>query len=148
MQMSKEDDDKEETCLNIRQLEQEAGPLVQALAKVNCYLRRIEITLEEYVLLKIVIMSSDEEKEVNNNQFKDSNNNCKDREFAGLKEENCDGDVIRSIHEQHLQALQLITELHRYEKVLNSMQVIDEAASILVKSKMFWIPYLLTTNLQ
>ena len=145
--MSKEDDDKEETCLNIRQLEQEAGPLVQALAKVNCYLRRIEITLQEYVLLKIVIMSSDEEKEVNNNsQFKD--NNCKEREFAGLKEETaCDEDVIQSIHEQHLQALQLIAEPHRYEKVLNSMKVIDEAASILVKSKMFWIPYLLTTNL-
>ena len=146
--MSKEDEDKEETFLNTRQLEQEAGPLVQALAKVNCYLRCIDLTLQEYVLLKIVIMSSDEEKEVNNNQFKDSNNNCKDKELAGLKEENGDEDVIQSIHEQHLQALQLITEPHRYERILNSMKVIDEAASILIKSKLFWVPYLLTTNLQ
>lgn len=139
MQMSKEDEDKEETFLNTRQLEQEAGPLVQALAKVNCYLRSIEITLQEYVLLKIVIMSSDE---------KEVNNNCKDKELAGLREENGDEDVIQSIHEQHLQALQLITEPHRYERILNSMKVIDEAASILIKSKLFWVPYLLTTNLQ
>lgn len=137
--MSKEDEDKEETFLNTRQLEQEAGPLVQALAKVNCYLRSIEITLQEYVLLKIVIMSSDE---------KEVNNNCKDKELAGLREENGDEDVIQSIHEQHLQALQLITEPHRYERILNSMKVIDEAASILIKSKLFWVPYLLTTNLQ
>ena len=140
MQMSKEDEDKEDTCLNIRQLEQEAGPLVQALAKVNVYLRFIEITLEEYVLLKIVIMSS------NDDQFKDSNNNCRDKEF---NYKDCDDtDVIQRIHEQHLQALQYITETHRYELIINSMKVIEEAANILIRSKMFYVPYLLTTNLQ
>ena len=143
--MSKEDEDKEDTCLNIRQLEQEAGPLIQALAKVNVYLRLIEITLEEYVLLKIVIMSSSTEE----TSFKDNNNNdCKEQEFNYQKEDD-DEDVIQSINEQHLKALQFITERQdRYEKILNSMEVIEEAASILIRSKMFYVPYLLTTNIQ
>lgn len=142
MQMSKEDE--EDTCLNIRQLEEEAGPLVQALAKVNVYLRYIEITLEEYVLLKIVIMSSNDDM----NQLKDNNNNFKDKEFVDFKED-CDEDIIQSINEQHLEALQLITDSgDRYEQILNSIKVINEAASILIRSKMFYVPYLLTTNLQ
>lgn len=141
MQMSREDEDKEDTCLNIKQLEQEAGPLIEALARVNVYLRLIEITLEEYVLLKIIILSSNYDKEAI--EFKDSNNNCKDNELNS-KDEN----IIQTIHEQHLQALQFITEQHRYEKILNSIKVVQEAASILIRSKMFYVPYLLTTNLK
>lgn len=136
MQMSKEDEDKEDTCLNIRQLEQEAGPLVESLAKVNVYLRFIEITLEEYVLLKIVIMSS------KTDQFnKDNNNNS-------FKEHCDDNDIIQSIHEQHLNSLRFITEQHRFQQIINSIKVIDDAANILIQSKMFYVPYLLTTNLQ
>lgn len=129
--MSKEDED--ENSVNLKQLETEAGPLVQALAKVNVYLKCLEITLEEYVLLKIIIMCSPESEMTN-----------------GLTN---DLTIIRHIHDQHLSALSTLCsmersiERNRLEQLLNSMKVIEEAANILIESKMFYVPFLLTTTL-
>ena len=105
---------------------------MQALAKVNVYLKCLEITLEEYVLLKIIIMCSScsSESDLANGLTNDLT-------------------VIRQIHDQHLSALATLCsmERNRLEQLLNSIYVIEEAANILISSKFFWIPILLTTSL-
>ena len=113
-------------------METEAGPLVQALAKVNVYLKCLEITLEEYVLLKIIIMCSPESVELALNGLTNDLTN------------------IRHIHDQHLSALATLCsmETNRLEQLLNSIMYIEEAANILIESKMlFYVPFLLTTSL-
>lgn len=124
LKMNKDDD---ENSLNLKQLELEAGPLVQALAKVNVYLKCLEITLEEYVLLKVIIMFSPES------------------ELNGLTN---DLTIIRHIHDQHLSALSTLCsmERNRLEQLLSSIYIIEEAANILIESKMFYVPFLLTSN--
>lgn len=127
LKLSKEDE--EENSVNLKQLETEAGPLVQALAKVNVYLKCLEITLEEYVLLKIIIMCSPESEFLN-----------------GLTN---DLTIIKHVHDTHLSALATLCsmERNRLEQLLNSIYIIEEAANILIESKMFYVPFLLTTNL-
>jgi len=99
LKLSKEDE--EENNFNLKQLESEAGPLVQALAKVNVYFKCLEITLEEYVLLKIIIMCSPESEFLN-----------------GLTN---DLTIIKRIHDTHLSALATLSSIehNRLEQLLN-----------------------------
>ncbi|RWS16670.1 C4 zinc finger domain containing protein-like protein, partial [Dinothrombium tinctorium] len=122
----------------LRKLENEAGPLIKSLCRVRIYFKMIRIRIEEYVLLKIILMTDIEPQRSN------SRNNNNDSEEAGD-----DGsEIVAEIHEKYLNLLRVYCESSRREKeILNSIVYIKESANLLINSKMFYVPFLLTANI-
>lgn len=116
----------------LRQFEDEAAPLIKSLCKVRIYLKMIRIRLEEYVLLKIILMTSRE------------NRSCEEDD-----DEDDDHKIIDEIHDKYLNLLRIYckNEEKREKEILNSIVYIKESANLLINSKMFYVPFLLTANI-
>lgn len=116
----------------LRQFEDEAAPLIKSLCKVRIYLKMIRIRLEEYVLLKIIVMTS-------------RDNRCEDEDDADDE----DAKIIDEIHDKYLNLLRIYckNEEKREKEILNSIVYIKESANLLINSKMFYVPFLLTANI-
>ena len=125
---------KDEDNLIVDTLEKESRQLIEYLCKVKLYLKSIALKKEEYVLLKVIIMTriaEDKRSLFNNNLTIDQDG------FA----------IIESIHCKYLNALSCLTSGHRYELIIRSIQLIEECATKLLNSKMFYVPFLLTSNI-
>jgi len=123
---------KEEDSLTLDNFEKESKLLVEYLCKVKVYLKSINLKMEEYVLLKVIIMtmmSGEKKQEMITN-----------REGSGF-------DIIEKINCKYLNALSCFSSPYRYKLILRSIQLIEECATILLNSKMFYVPFLLTSNI-
>lgn len=130
MKLSKEDseisedasssNEEDDSRLDLTQLQTEAGPLVQSLAEVTAYLRALRLTTEEYVLLKVLL----------------------------LTEPSPDQPLLSSIHRTHLGALAALSngDSRRFQSLMRCIPAVHQAADLLIQSKMFYVPYLLTAS--
>ena len=128
MKLSKDEDEPmignslngdEENRLDLDQLQVEAGPLVEALAEVTAYLRSVNLTAHEYVLLKVLLLTE-----------------LPDQPLLGI------------IYQTHLGAMAAITgrRYRRFQRLLKALAAVQQAAELLIQSKMFYVPYLLTAS--
>lgn len=112
------------TVISWQQLELEAGGLVQELCSVRHELKSVCLTLKEFVALKVVAMTTIPP----NCDFFDTN--------------------VVHIRDKYLNAL--ITHLSsregthsRLTALLNCLQHVTNAATLLLQSKMFYVPFLM-----
>lgn len=123
---------REEDNLTLDSLEKESRLLIEYLCKVKLYLKSINLKMEEYVLLKVIIMTmmtSEKRQEL-----------LSEREAAGL-------DIIERINCKYLNVLSCYSSPSRYKMILRSIHLIEKCATILLDSKMFYVPFLLTSNI-
>jgi hypothetical protein len=109
----------EHNRIDLEQLQIEAAPLVEAFAEVTAYLRSIELTPHEYVLLKVLLLTE-----------------LPDQALLGV------------IYRTHLGALAKVTgnRFDRFQRLLKALPAVQQAAEMLIRSKMFYVPYLLTAT--
>ncbi|XP_035213227.1 hormone receptor 4-like [Stegodyphus dumicola] len=106
----------------------EAGPLVERLARLADTFRRMGLCVEEYVCLKVIIMQSPEE--------------IKDQK------------ELEAIHDRYMKALRVFVEHRfpqqttRFAELLSCIPEVQAAASLVVQSKMFYVPLFLNTSLK
>ncbi|KAF8796961.1 hormone receptor 4-like [Argiope bruennichi] len=113
--------------VGIEELE-EAAPLVERLARLADNFRRMALCMEEYVCLKVIIMQSSEE--------------IKDQK------------ELEAIHDRYMKALQVFVEHRfpqqttRFSDLLACIPEVQATASLVVQSKMFYVPLFLNTSLK
>lgn len=128
------DQDKQEDAVDLRQLEEEAEPLIHSLARVHVHLRQLQITVQEYVLLKVIILTSHPAEDLPVTSPNDSSLRVS----------------IEHLHSQHLDALRSLcsnSNVDRFDRLLSCVRIVEEAADILIASKMFYVPFLLTAKM-
>ncbi|GFY36937.1 hormone receptor 4, partial [Trichonephila inaurata madagascariensis] len=107
---------------------EEAAPLVERLARLADTFRRMALCMEEYVCLKVIIMQSSEE--------------IKDQK------------ELEVIHDRYMKALQVFvehrfpTQTTRFTELLSCIPEVQATASLVVQSKMFYVPLFLNTSLK
>ncbi|GFT61656.1 hormone receptor 4 [Nephila pilipes] len=107
---------------------EEAAPLVERLARLADTFRRMALCMEEYVCLKVIIMQSSEE--------------IKDQK------------ELEAIHDRYMKALQVFvehrfpTQTTRFTELLSCIPEVQATASLVVQSKMFYVPLFLNTSLK
>lgn len=115
------------SSISWQQLELEAGSLVSSLCRVRLAFKQCSLTMYEYAALKVVVMTSADD----------------------LQE-----DVV-SIRDKYLHALashlthsrgQHATH-SRMSSLLSCVSHVSNAASLLLQSKMFYVPFLMQSNL-
>ncbi|XP_028967280.1 hormone receptor 4-like [Galendromus occidentalis] len=110
--------------IGMEQLEQEAGELVDKLTRLALCLRRGEVTMEEYVCLKVLLM-------LNHDDSQSALTPIKDRYLGALR-----------THLSHTKSSQPI----RLDYLLGLSRLVEGAADLLMKSKMFYVPFLLNSG--
>lgn len=103
-----------------QQLEAEAGALIAALCRVRLALRQLELRPEEHVALKVAALTS-----------------------------GCDDAAVAAVRERYLGALGawLGREAERrLAALVGALGGVREAAALLLHSKMFYVPFLLSTH--
>lgn len=108
--------------ITMDQLRTDAGEMVEKITHVIMMFRKLDIKVEEYVCLKVIAMVQLEEDA-----------------------------TLSYIHERYLNCLKSFTRLHfpnepkRAENLLKKLPAIRHAASLILESKMFYVPFLLNT---
>lgn len=117
--------------ITIEQLRQDVGLMIERITHVTLMFRQIKLTMEEYVCLKVITML---------NQGKSSSS-------SGNSE-------MEIIHERYMSCLRVYThhmypqQTTRFQDLLVRLPEIQSAASLLLESKMFYVPFLLNSAIQ
>ncbi|KAL3278911.1 hypothetical protein HHI36_016429 [Cryptolaemus montrouzieri] len=117
--------------ITIEQLRQDVGIMIEKITHVTLMFRQIKLTMEEYVCLKVITML---------NQAKPSSS-------SGNSE-------LETIHERYMTCLRVYTQhmypqqTNRFQDLLVRLPEIHSAASLLLESKMFYVPFLLNSAIQ
>ncbi|XP_054713582.1 hormone receptor 4-like [Uloborus diversus] len=117
----------------------EAGPLVDRLARLADTFRRMDLCIEEYVCLKVIIMQSSDICFITDERETESQKDLKE---------------LEAIHDKYMKALQVFVEHRfpqqttRFAELLSCIPEVQAAASLVVQSKMFYVPLFLNTSLK
>ncbi|KAG5890415.1 hypothetical protein JTB14_017636 [Gonioctena quinquepunctata] len=117
--------------ITIEQLRQDVGLMIERITHVTLMFRQIKLTMEEYVCLKVITML---------NQARPSSS-------SGPSE-------LEIIHERYMTCLRVYTQhiypqqTTRFQDLLVRLPEIQSAASLLLESKMFYVPFLLNSAIQ
>ncbi|XP_049821028.1 hormone receptor 4 isoform X3 [Aethina tumida] len=117
--------------ITIEQLRQDVGLMIEKITHVTMMFRQIKLTMEEYVCLKVITML----------------NQAKPASSSGNSE-------LESIHERYMTCLRVYTQhmypqqTTRFQDLLVRLPEIQSAASLLLESKMFYVPFLLNSAIQ
>ena len=121
------------TVISWQQLELEAGGLVQELCAVRHQFKAICLTLKEFVALKVVAMTTIPP----NCDFFDTN-------VVHIRDKYLNALIAHlSATGQHVQDS---TTHSRMTSLLNCLQNVSSAATLLLSSKMFYVPFLMNQN--
>jgi len=110
------------------QLRQDVGTMVEKITKVITTFRDFHLTMQEYVCLKVVAMVTNTDGTV------------VDRELEG-------------IHDRYMNCLKTFIEFNfpqepnRVQDLLVKLPEVQEAAGLLLESKMFYVPFLLNSTI-
>ncbi|XP_074033214.1 nuclear hormone receptor 4 isoform X3 [Leptinotarsa decemlineata] len=113
------------------QLREDVGLMIERITHVAIMFRQIKLTMEEYVCLKAIIML---------NQARPSSS-------SGPSE-------MEIIHERYMTCLRIYTQHMyphqptRFQDLIVKLPEIQSAATLLLESKMFYVPFLLNSALQ
>ncbi|CAG0922501.1 unnamed protein product [Notodromas monacha] len=116
--------------ISIDQLRSEVGTMVEKLTQVTMNLRRLRIRPQEYVCLKVIAMLT---------------------YGKGAEETNT---VLDTIRERYLLCLKTFCESYfphqasRFTDLLVRLPEVQSAASLLLESKMFYVPFLLNSTIR
>jgi len=114
--------------ITLEQLRQDVGHMVEKITHVTLIFRRIKLRIEEYVLLKVVIMLNPATR-------------------GGANE-------LEAIQERYMNCLKTYVEYtapnqpSRFHELLLCLPEVQTAASLLLESKMFYVPFLLNSAIQ
>jgi len=113
--------------ITMDQLRQDVGTMVEKITKVITSFRNFRLSMQEYVCLKVVAMLTQE----GNVQHKE----------------------LEQIHDRYMNCLRTFTEYNfpqepnRVEELLVKLPEVQEAAGLLLESKMFYVPFLLNSTI-
>ncbi|KAL1132017.1 hypothetical protein AAG570_011627, partial [Ranatra chinensis] len=111
--------------ITMDQLRQDVGLMVEKITHVTLMFRRIKLTMQEYVCLKVIIMLNP----------------------GGTSE-------LETIQERYMTCLRTYVEHsspnqpNRFHDLLVRLPEVQSAASLLLESKMFYVPFLLNSTIQ
>ncbi|XP_054271439.1 hormone receptor 4 isoform X2 [Macrosteles quadrilineatus] len=114
--------------ITLEQLRQDVGHMVEKITHVTLIFRRIKLRIEEYVLLKVIIMLNPATR-------------------GGANE-------LETIQERYMNCLKTYVEYmapsqpSRFHELLLCLPEVQTAASLLLESKMFYVPFLLNSAIQ
>jgi len=114
--------------ITMDQLRQDVGTMVENITKVISTFRNFRLTMQEYVCLKVVAMVTTPE------------GNVQDRE-------------LEHIHDRYMNCLKTFIEYNfpqepnRVHDLLVKLPEVQEAAGLLLESKMFYVPFLLNSKI-
>ncbi|KAF5294297.1 hypothetical protein FQA39_LY13441 [Lamprigera yunnana] len=117
--------------ITMDQLQQDVGLMVEKITHVTLMFRRIKLSMEEYVCLKVITML---------NQGK-----------SGV---NASGADLENIQERYMTCLRAYTQHiypeqpSRFQELLIRLPEVQSAAALLLESKMFYVPFLLNSAVQ
>ncbi|KAF5293842.1 hypothetical protein FQR65_LT10980 [Abscondita terminalis] len=117
--------------ITMDQLQQDVGLMVEKITHVTLMFRRIKLSMEEYVCLKVITML---------NQGK-----------SGV---NTSGADLENIQERYMTCLRAYTQHiypeqpSRFQELLMRLPEVQSAAALLLESKMFYVPFLLNSAVQ
>ncbi|XP_031334124.1 hormone receptor 4 isoform X2 [Photinus pyralis] len=117
--------------ITMDQLQQDVGLMVEKITHVTLMFRRIKLSMEEYVCLKVITML---------NQGK-----------SGV---NASGADLENIQERYMTCLRVYTQHiypeqpSRFQELLIRLPEVQSAAALLLESKMFYVPFLLNSTVQ
>ncbi|XP_050521497.1 hormone receptor 4 isoform X2 [Daktulosphaira vitifoliae] len=125
-----------QTCLSsmmgkpitMDQLRQDVGVMVEKITHVTLMFRRLKLRMEEYVCLKVIIMLTQ-----NNGSTASELETIQERYTSCLK-----------TYVEHTFPMQP----NRLQDLLNRLPEIQSAASLLLESKMFYVPFLLNSTIR
>jgi len=112
--------------ITMDQLRQDVGNMVEKITKVIATFRQFQLKMEEYVCLKVIAMVS---------------------------QDDMDNPTLDVIHEKYLTCLRTFAKKHfpnqpnRVEELLVRLPEVQVAASLLLESKMFYVPFLLNSTI-
>jgi len=113
--------------ITMDQLRQDVGPMVEKITKVITSFRNFRLSMEEYVCLKVVAMLSQEGNVQHGN--------------------------LEPIYDRYMNCLKTFVEYNypqepnRLEQLLVKLPEVQEAAELLLDSKMFYVPFLLNSTI-
>ncbi|KAF6204780.1 hypothetical protein GE061_018942 [Apolygus lucorum] len=119
--------------ITMDQLRQDVGLMVEKITHVTLMFRRIKLTMHEYVCLKVIIM-------LNSGQSSAAAR-------GGTTE-------LEAIQERYMTCLRTFVEHtapnqpNRFHDLLVRLPEVQSAASLLLESKMFYVPFLLNSTIQ
>nr|CAI5854806.1 unnamed protein product [Callosobruchus analis] len=114
-----------------RAVASDVGLMIEKITHVTLMFRQIKLTMEEYVCLKVITML----------------NQAKPSSTSGNSE-------LEAIHERYMTCLRVYTQhmypqqVTRFQDLLVRLPEIQSAASLLLESKMFYVPFLLNSAIQ
>lgn len=118
--------------ITMEQLRQDVGLMVEKITHVTLMFRRIKLTMEEYVCLKVITML---------NQVRTGANATSSNE-------------LETIQERYMACLRAYTQHicphqpNRFQELLIRLPEVQSAAALLLESKMFYVPFLLNSAIQ
>jgi len=134
------------TVISWQQLEAEAGSLVQELCSVRFQFKSIALTLKEFVALKVVAMTTIQPTcdffDTNVVHIRDKYLNAL---IAHLSERQDVSVVAVRRHANDATADSVATH-SRMTSLLNCLQHVTNAATLLLQSKMFYVPFLMNSG--
>ena len=111
----------------INQLQQDAGTMVEKITKVTTSFRKLQLSKQEYVCLKVVVMLTQD---------------------GSTRHQN-----LESIKSRYMGCLRTFAE-HNYpqhpsrvEEILAKLPQVQQAAGLLLESRMFYVPFLLNSTI-
>ncbi|XP_014251568.1 hormone receptor 4-like isoform X2 [Cimex lectularius] len=113
--------------ITMDQLRQDVGLMVEKITHVTLMFRRIKLTMQEYVCLKVIIM---------------------------LNPARGGSNELEAIQERYMTCLRTYVEHNspnnpnRFHDLLVRLPEVQSAASLLLESKMFYVPFLLNSTIQ
>lgn len=113
--------------ITMDQLRQDVGLMVEKITYVTLMFRRIKLTMQEYVCLKVIIM---------------------------LNPSRGDASELEAMQERYMTCLRTYVEHsfpnqpNRFHDLLLRLPEVQSAASLLLESKMFYVPFLLNSTIQ
>ncbi|VVC30584.1 Hypothetical protein CINCED_3A020904 [Cinara cedri] len=114
--------------ITMDQLRQDVGVMVEKITHVTLMFRRVKLRMEEYVCLKVIIMLTQ-----NNGNTTSELETIQERYTSCLK-----------TYVEHTFPMQP----NRLQDLLHRLPEIQSAASLLLESKMFYVPFLLNSTIR
>ncbi|KAL5240969.1 hypothetical protein ACI65C_008379 [Semiaphis heraclei] len=114
--------------ITMDQLRQDVGVMVEKITHVTLMFRRVKLRMEEYVCLKVIIMLTQ-----NNGNTTSELETIQERYTSCLK-----------TYVEHTFPMQP----NRLQDLLQRLPEIQSAASLLLESKMFYVPFLLNSTIR